>query len=764
MRTISLLAPVLVPLALLVSCGGDPQEPKPGIGSRSLSVMASQDAAYEPLIQQLYLGFFGRPADPAGLAYHTQLFQDAGLPMTIVELARAYRTNGLVKRVVDGFAESEESKQLYPYCDWVGCDSTWVYALYQSLFSRRAETAGAEFWARALNARETTRANVLLAVLASAQGSDAALVERKIRVASRFTRAIDNAPQRNVYSGQLANVIIRSLIHSTPGLEGEAAIQAAIERSVAALEQLSSGTVEEVAPGSRELVLLASAERMADSADQLQELAQAMQRDLNNLRPGGPTWTVTVRQAAASVRAIREQLRGFDGVMLIGQLPVAVSRGAPFLDVYRVPNCPELQVDDHGVVVEGWNLHSADPRCQNGAVVSVLRGTSARAEPGELKAKLDQMIAYHKDSRTANASWLRRLRWIVAIWSGGFSAQPQDPSPLWSEIGMYSGQEMTHLNQGNALQRRDAFLDCLRSKDEICAAYLHGAPTFLSFEGPGTDGQFYSTDEVSWATWGLPPGFVKTKHVELIACSSQDFLHENSMGTSLLMRGDALLTSGAVAVVGIAGHYEEDLTRNEYALLRNGSTFAEAAYGRMEGTPRGFQGDPWITMRPPPSGPRPKLVIDGKHYNGGALSIPVDWPDAVGGADATRVISFSNRGDADLQIRIGSHISLNGVDYGTERGGEHEYGHNAQYEMRLTQVFSDGRVLDWPAFPIEINGGVMPVTLKPGASVAITYQLSVRTDADGKPKRPGLYTGQLAVMSDDPASARVYLEMRGRVR
>jgi hypothetical protein len=58
----------------------------------------------------------------------------------------------------------------------------------------------------------------------------------------------------------------------------------------------------------------------------------------------------------------------------------------------------------------------------------------------------------------------------------------------------------------------------------------------------------------------------------------------------------------------------------------------------------------------------------------------------------------------------------------------------------------------------------MPVTLKPGQSVAITYRLSVRTGPDGKPKRPGLYTGQLTVTSDDPGSARLYLAMQGRVR
>lgn len=764
MRTISLLAAVLAPLVMLASCGGDPLETRSVMGSRSLSITASQDDAYEPLIQQLYLGFFGRPADPAGLAYHAQVFRNAGLPATIAELAQAYHTSGLVRRLVDDFAESAESRQLYPYCEWVGCDFIWVSALYQSLFSRDPEIEGAEFWARALNANGTTRGNVLLSVLAGAQGTDAALVERKVRVASRFTDAIDNAQRRAAYTGSLANVIVRSMIHSTPSLEDEAAIQAAVERSVVALEHLSSGTVEEVAPGSRRLVLLASAERIADSATQLQDLAQAMQRDLSNLRSGGPVWSVTVMQAAASVRAIRDQLRGFDGAMLIGQIPVPESNGAPFLNVYRVPDCPDFQMDEQGVVHNGLSLYSADPRCRNGAVVSVLRGTTALAEPGELKAKLDQMIAYHKDSRTANAGWLRRLRSIEAGWFGGPSSQWPDPSPLWSEIGLYADHEVTYLNQGSAIQRRDAFLDCLRSKSEMCSAHLHGAPDSLSFEGPGIVGQFYSDEGVSLNASELIPGFVKAKHIELITCSSQNFLRENSMGTSLLMRGEALLTSGMTDVVLVASHYEEDATRNEYALLQRGSTFAEAMYGRMEGSPMSLQGDPWITMRPAPSGPQPKLVIDGKHYNAGALSIPVTLPDAVGGASATRVFTFSNRGDAELHVRIGSYITQAGVDYGTERGGEHEYGHRAQYEMQHTQVFSDGRVLDWPAFALEGDGGVMPVTLKPGESVAITYRLAVRTGADGKPKRPGMYTGQLAVMSNDPASARVYLALRGRVR
>jgi hypothetical protein len=298
----------------------------------------------------------------------------------------------------------------------------------------------------------------------------------------------------------------------------------------------------------------------------------------------------------------------------------------------------------------------------------------------------------------------------------------------------------------------------------MCGANLHGSPQFLVFEGPGALGEFYSSDAMPWYGTELAAQSVKAKYIELSSCSTQDFLAERSIGTSLLMQGRALLTRGFTDVTLVAGHYEEDVIKNEYALLQNGSTFAEALYGRMEGTPVSIQGDPYITMRPAPTGAQPRLLIDGKHYNDGVTTIPVVMSDAVGGASSVRVLSFSNRGDADLHVRIGSTFAVTGVDYGTANGGEWEFGYNAQYETDYTQIFSDGRVLAWPNFAIEQNGGAMPVTLKPGQSVAISYKLSVRTGADGKPKRPGLYTGQLTITSDDPGSARIYLAMQGRVR
>jgi hypothetical protein len=761
--------PILAVLlaVLLASCGGDQPPVQHASSARAAAAVgtpAGVDADYEYLVQQLYLGYFGRPADPAGLAWFTQAYRAARAPTTIGALFSAYETNADVRNLVDAFAASEESKQLYPVCQVTCYDAQWLLALYQNLFSHDPDSAGSRFWLDALNLRGVTRANVLLSVLAGAQGTDADLASRKVKVAMQFTRALDAAGQRAVYDGHIANTIVRGLMQNVPGMADDAAVQANIDATVGRLADLAAGRFDEVAPGTRRILLLASPERMADSGTRLGTLAGVLRSDLDALRPNGPAWSVDVATAGASVGAVRAQLKGYDGALLVGQVAMPTAGAAPFLDVYRLPDCPAFDLDASGQVLNAQDRHSADPHCQNGLVLAVLRGTRAQVEADEVAAKLDQMIAYHRGSASANAGWAQRFRMIEAGWFGGPAGQWGDQSDKWAAVGLYPASAIAYLNDGTSVQRRDAFLDCIGHDNEMCVANLHGAPQFLAFEGPGTPGVFYSSDSTDWTAASLAAQAVKAKYIELASCNTQNFLADDSVGTTLLMRGNALLTRGTTTTTALTSAYEEDVIRNEYALLRNGSTFAESVFGRLEGSPASLQGDPWITLRPVPAGPQPKLVIDGKHQNGGALAVPVTLPDAVGGAGARRVVTFSNRGDADLHVRIGSMFAVTGVDYGTAAGGQFEYGDNATFETDMQQSFSDGRVLLWPAFTLEQNGGAMPVTLKPGQSVAITYRLSVYTGPDGKPKRPGLYTGQVTVTSDDPGSARLNVALQGRVR
>lgn len=329
---------------------------------------------------------------------------------------------------------------------------------------------------------------------------------------------------------------------------------------------------------------------------------------------------------------------------------------------------------------------------------------------------------------------------------------------------MFAPDAINYLDTGTSVQRRDAFVDCVTNNNEICGANLHGAPQMVQFEGPGTPGVYYSSDSIDWSPSNLAGLSVKAKYIALDSCSTQNFLYDQSVGTVLLMNGNALLTSGNVETTFISSRHEETVIKEKYALLQNGSTFADALYGAMEATPNNVQGDPFITMRPVPLGPQPKLVIDGTHYNRGVLALPLTLPDSVGGSKLTQVVTYSNRGDADLHLRIGVVPARAGVDTGSSQGFEALDTNGSVFYVEFVQTFSDGRVLTWPSFDVETYGGVMRATLKPGQSVAVTYRLNVPLGADGTPKRLGEYVSEVVNTSDDPASGRVIMTMMARVR
>lgn len=752
-------------LLLLASCGGGGQQVQTSGGPIAVvpspGTSGAVESVYENLIQQLYIAYFGRPADPAGLASHAQAFSAAKAPTTIGGLYEAYAINSSVRTLVDDFANSVESHQLYN----MGANLAHgpVYAIYDNLFSREPDSAGADYWAGQLKDGHVSRSSAILAILAGSKGSDADLIARKVRIATQFTHALDAAGQRAIYDGQVARLIVRAMIHSVPSMRDDSAVLASIDNVRSRLSALSSGTFVEAAGGVHKIVLLASTDQLASNGARLSALADALTSDLNNLRLGGPSWTVTIVPAAGTVAAIREQLRPFDSAILIGRVPVATSDGAPRIDVYRLPACPLLKVNDSGEV-SNFSSAGIDPRCKNGLVISILRGQSPNTESGDVARKLDQMIAYHKSSSVGNSSWARALRYIEAAWLGGPDAHQAGQSDAWAGMTMFPLDAINYLDTGTSVQRRDAFVDCVTHNNEICGANLHGAPRSIQFEGPGTPGAFYSSDSIEWSPLNLAGLSVKAKYIALDSCSTQNFLYDQSVGTVLLMNGNALLTRGNVETTLISNRHEEYTIRNEYAMLQNGSTFVDALYGVMETTPNNVQGDPFITMRPVPLGPQPKLVIDGTHYNRGALALPVNLPDSVGGSKLTQVVTYSNRGDADLHLRIGVVPTRAGVDAGSSQGFEPLDTNGSVFYVEFVQTFSDGRVLAWPSFDVETYGGVMRATLKPGQSVAVTYHLNVPVGADGTPKRLGQYVSEVVNTSNDPASGRVIMTMTARVR
>jgi len=129
-------------------------------------------STYFSTVEKLYIAFYQRPADPAGLLYWSQFIDGA---------------NGNAAAVVNSFATSAEAVALYGGKTPVQA----VTAIYQALFNRAPDTAGLNFYANGVASGQFTLGSVALNVLNGATGSDAIAIANKLSIATSFTQQVD---------------------------------------------------------------------------------------------------------------------------------------------------------------------------------------------------------------------------------------------------------------------------------------------------------------------------------------------------------------------------------------------------------------------------------------------------------------------------------------------------------------------------------------------------------------------------------------------
>lgn len=150
-------------------------------------------AQYIDTVQKVYIAYYGRPADPAGLAFWTQKLDSVG---------------GNLGSIVDAFGNSQESQDLY-----AGSSNAQVInAIYQQLFNRDAEPAGLAFYTGLLDNGIKTAASIALDILNGAQNADLATINNKLAVAKEFTAQLDTTPEILAYVGDDAAEAARDLI------------------------------------------------------------------------------------------------------------------------------------------------------------------------------------------------------------------------------------------------------------------------------------------------------------------------------------------------------------------------------------------------------------------------------------------------------------------------------------------------------------------------------------------------------------------------
>ncbi|GAB4405649.1 MAG: S-layer protein RsaA [Rhodoferax sp.] len=143
-------------------------------------------ATYFDTVQKIYIAYYQRPADPAGLRYWAQMVDAAGGNLTVV---------------IDAFANSPEATALYGPINGTTI-GTVIDAIYQALYNRAPDPAGKQFFVNGFNAGTFTAGTIALAILNGAQNDDAVAIQNKLQVANLFTATVDGRALTDPNFGQ----------------------------------------------------------------------------------------------------------------------------------------------------------------------------------------------------------------------------------------------------------------------------------------------------------------------------------------------------------------------------------------------------------------------------------------------------------------------------------------------------------------------------------------------------------------------------------
>jgi len=222
-------------------------------------------------VQGVFVALFGRPADPAGLAYLT----------------------GLTKNGSDWSRLSALSAQDEFQARFSGLsDKAAVSLLYQTVFGRAPELSGLNYWLSQLQSGHYDRATLGVAMLDGAKDSDLAMAGSKLAAADLFTTHLDLPMEQKMYAGSFASQTGRAFLSGvTP--EKSAAIPAIDD---AILRLVQSGA-QKPADGQKVVLVFTSPDLVKLDAEPAIGSVILKAATLNNIEFN--TWGISGQDAAA---------------------------------------------------------------------------------------------------------------------------------------------------------------------------------------------------------------------------------------------------------------------------------------------------------------------------------------------------------------------------------------------------------------------------------------------------------------------------------
>ncbi|HEY8026948.1 MAG TPA: DUF4214 domain-containing protein [Burkholderiaceae bacterium] len=246
---------------LLTGCGGKTSSSSGPLAQQAAQIRPAQKqtgtgqtaADYANAVQELYVAYFGRPADPMGLTNFENALLAAGAPTDLQGLNAAYATNAGVRALIDSFGTSAEAKKLYGSGD----TNAFVANVFQNVIGRAPLASGQSFWVDAITSGKLTQGDAALSIMAGAltnttgQGLiDAHLINNRLAVAAYFTSQVASTGTIAAYSGTSAAAAARSMLANVTSNTDPAAYRATAGAVISGLGGTTGNQVLAVFAGS----------------------------------------------------------------------------------------------------------------------------------------------------------------------------------------------------------------------------------------------------------------------------------------------------------------------------------------------------------------------------------------------------------------------------------------------------------------------------------------------------------------------------------
>lgn len=164
-------------------------------------------SSYDATVTAFYVAYYGRPADPEGLAFWSQALE---------------QSNGDFSAIVSAFSTSTEATTRFGDKS----ASERIADIYQQLFDRAPDQDGLDFWLNAIENGDATLGDIAIQVVQGAQTTDLALSTLRQEASAQFTAAVQASGV--AYDGYAAVEAARVLVAAIkPGTDA-AAVQSLV--------------------------------------------------------------------------------------------------------------------------------------------------------------------------------------------------------------------------------------------------------------------------------------------------------------------------------------------------------------------------------------------------------------------------------------------------------------------------------------------------------------------------------------------------------